>query len=297
MVDETERFELLADETRLSIMRVLADERRVNWERQGMGFTQLRRAVGATDGGRFNYHLDRLVGTFVEHRDETYYLTDAGLEVVDAVLAGAYGQEGDQTSETVAMQCDCGRQLTVVHEEMTFRLQCPDHGVLFGTTLPAAASSDRAAETVAVVGITDMRQDMEWARMGVCFRCWGTMVGELAATLPETHPATGDPLPDSHETDGPVTVFGCDRCETVFWTPPSGALWGHPAVTAFSHDHGLTDPLDVPAHETTVTSTDPFSATVTFTPPDDATTLQVQLDETASIVDVERSSSPPLGSE
>ena len=80
--DLLEAFETLADETRLGVLRALvrADE--------PLRFSDLRERVGARDSGRFNYHLDRLVGRFVERRDGRYALTDAARRRLSAASDG-----------------------------------------------------------------------------------------------------------------------------------------------------------------------------------------------------------------
>lgn len=77
-----EAFDTLADETRLGILRALvrADE--------PLRFSDLRERVGVRDSGRFDYHLDRLLGGFVERRDERYALTDTARERLSAASDG-----------------------------------------------------------------------------------------------------------------------------------------------------------------------------------------------------------------
>lgn len=66
-------FDLLADETRLRIVRVLLAA-----EPQALRFSELRDRAGVRDTGRFNYHLGRLRGPFVEKREDGYVLTPVG---------------------------------------------------------------------------------------------------------------------------------------------------------------------------------------------------------------------------
>lgn len=78
----TEGFEMLGSNTRLAILLAL-------WQAQDpspppseqsdpdVSFSALRERVGIRDSGQFNYHLDKLVGTFVEQTDAGY-LDDGG---------------------------------------------------------------------------------------------------------------------------------------------------------------------------------------------------------------------------
>lgn len=78
----------LADETRLAILRELADAD------APLSFSTLRERVGVRDTGRFNYHLTELCGYFVRDVDGGYELGYAG----DRVVAAADGAAGDPTT-------------------------------------------------------------------------------------------------------------------------------------------------------------------------------------------------------
>lgn len=73
--EATATFDLLSDETRVRIVRALADAS------GGLRFSELRTRAGVRDAGRFNYHLEKLRGRLVEKSGETYVLTAAGADV------------------------------------------------------------------------------------------------------------------------------------------------------------------------------------------------------------------------
>ncbi|MCH7660071.1 MAG: helix-turn-helix transcriptional regulator [Euryarchaeota archaeon] len=74
-----EAFALLGNETRVAIIRELgtADDPR--------SFSDLHAAVGVRDSGGFNYHLQKLVGSFVRRTDEGYELSGAGERIHESV--------------------------------------------------------------------------------------------------------------------------------------------------------------------------------------------------------------------
>lgn len=76
--DPTEALSVLADETRLDILRALAEADRV------LSYTELRERAGVRDSGRFNYHLERLCEYFVRETGEGYALGHAGSRVLAA---------------------------------------------------------------------------------------------------------------------------------------------------------------------------------------------------------------------
>lgn len=80
--DVVEAFGTLADETRLAVLRALV-------RAEGpLRFSELRARVDVRDSGRFAYHLDRLLGRFVEERPEGYTLTRAARERLSAADDG-----------------------------------------------------------------------------------------------------------------------------------------------------------------------------------------------------------------
>lgn len=76
-------FSVLGNETRMEIIQELADAS------DRLPFSELRDRVGVSDSGQFNYHLDKLVGHFVEDTEDGYGLRRAGERVIEAVVSGA----------------------------------------------------------------------------------------------------------------------------------------------------------------------------------------------------------------
>ncbi|MEZ3117037.1 hypothetical protein RYH80_14065 [Halobaculum sp. MBLA0147] len=290
-----DHFALLADETRLETLRVLADERRENWRPSGLRFAELRRAVGVDDAGTFNYHLEKLVGTYVYEDDGTYVLTNSGLEIVDAVLAGRYGGDDRRLTGEIDDVCPtCGGSLTAIHERGWIRVVCDEHGIVLGTTLPSGAAVGREIDAVVDIAVRDLLNDTEWGMRGVCFRCWGAMDREVQFGTPDRHPATGESLDAAQrvaDPDEPVAVFGCSRCETVFWGSVTAALLRAEPVVAFATDHGVERESVRALFETgtvTVERRDPPRLAVSFDAPEGDATLRVTVDRGLSTTAVER---------
>lgn len=78
-------FELLGEETRLGIIDALYAANPAD-DDEAIRFSRLREAVGVQDTGQFNYHLNRLLGTFVVRTEDGYVLSSAG-EAVGRLLA------------------------------------------------------------------------------------------------------------------------------------------------------------------------------------------------------------------
>jgi hypothetical protein len=83
-----EAFWLLGDQMRTAILHAV-------WEssEEPITFTEIRDRIGRPDSGKFNYHLDKLVGQFLSKGEGGYTLTQAGRDVVRAVMAGTLTQK------------------------------------------------------------------------------------------------------------------------------------------------------------------------------------------------------------
>lgn len=117
--DAVEALETLAEETRLDILRALAEQARADPEDPTLSFTELRERAGVRDSGRFNHHLQALCGRFVRERADGYELGYAGRAVVDAgrrALAKVDDGTGDDATDGACPVCgedDCNRLIHV----------------------------------------------------------------------------------------------------------------------------------------------------------------------------------------
>ena len=125
--EPTDALSVLADETRIAILRALADAE------GALPFSELRRRAGVSDAGRFNYHLGKLCEYFVREVDGGYALGHAGSRVVaaaegvDPAAASMVEDETvgsaedvDEEACPVCGEVDCGR-LFHVHLSVPWR--------------------------------------------------------------------------------------------------------------------------------------------------------------------------------
>lgn len=84
---------MLGEETWVRILWVLAEAG------EPMSFSELRRAVGVEDAGRFTYHLSRVCEHFVREVGSGYDLDRAGARLVTAANVELTGRE--QVAEAV----------------------------------------------------------------------------------------------------------------------------------------------------------------------------------------------------
>ncbi|MFT4889881.1 MAG: hypothetical protein ACI9YT_000792 [Halobacteriales archaeon] len=217
-------LELLRDETRLGILRALAENLHENPEDPGMAFAELRTAVGRRDSGNFNYHLDKLLGQFVTDTDDGYRLAAAGMKVVSAIVAGTYEDHDPMGPVELEDPCPvCGASMEATYEDGLLGVRCPrDHR--FRNALPPRAVEERSLSELVQLLTVKTHQDLERIVEGICPKCyapidWDVDVTELVGV--------------------PEVSTRCRRCGTHAEVPLSAAVLTHPDVVAFYADHDV----------------------------------------------------------
>jgi DNA-binding transcriptional ArsR family regulator len=229
--DAAQAFALLGDETRVAILEALAGS-----TDDPKSFAQLRETVGVEDSGRFNYHLGKLVGRFVEKSDDGYRLTYAGARVVGAVYEGTYA-EGDEI-EPIPLDADCiecgaSMQFAYADERVTVGCsECDNVDSRFG--FPPGALAGRDPETLPAALTSYMVTMLERLVAGFCSNC----AGPITPTVEFDDVAGSDHVDGGAVGQVPVT-FACERCRSTATSSLASVLLTEPAVVAFHHDHGV----------------------------------------------------------
>jgi hypothetical protein len=284
MDDETpilgaaEALDVVGDEVRLGVLRALV-------ERDGpQSFSALRAAVGVADSGRFNYHLQQLVGRFVEKREDGYALRYPGAKVAHAVLAGTFTERERMAPTPVEGECrDCGAAaLVAAYEDERLHVRCGDCGrAVASVPFPPSAVAGRDPGAVVVAFDRWSTAQARLAADGVCPECAGPMDGRVRTDVPD---ALDHAL---------VAEFECRVCRRRATTSFGGVALHHRAVLAFHHRRDVfplerpywTVPQLVSDEFTEVVGTDPWRVEVAFEADGDVATATV--DETATVVEVE----------
>ncbi|QZX99002.1 hypothetical protein K6T25_12155 [Halobaculum rubrum] len=115
-----------------------------------MAYSDLRRAVGERDSGKFSYHLDKLTGRFVEKADAGYRLREPGREAVRLLDRGVVDGPIEFHRAPVDASCPfCGGGVRVQysdHHVISYCTECEGlfdadetpEGTLSGVVLPPA---------------------------------------------------------------------------------------------------------------------------------------------------------------
>jgi DNA-binding transcriptional ArsR family regulator len=312
--DTVEAFKLLGDETRLAILLALWEAYDPHADDDPVSFSQLYDRVSVSDSGTFTYHLDKLVGNYVESVDDGYRLRNSGLNLVRAVIAGA-GLEERRLEPTpiprTCTQCDAPVELSYDDERLYHTCtECDGHigpdsaersprGTLLAyDNFNPAGLTDRTAEEVFVASSIEYHRSITMLIRGVCPECSGPV--EATIVVCEDHDAPSGELCAACGTWNEVRVrYVCSVCKNSGSYPAWVAVFDHPAIVGFYHEHGfdmtfgLEDPADCAElwnrliREQELVSREPLRVRVTVTESGDA--LHLTLDGDLEVVEVDES--------
>jgi hypothetical protein len=223
----TDLFELVGQEARMSILRALLDVDR-SPEGPHLSFSELKRAAGIDDTGRFNYHLGELLDTLVVKADEGYRLSKFARRVLRPMTTGYYDPDLSIEEIDVPGTCPrCDRSLRVRLEENVLQVVCAaDHVVNYGLVaspgLVVEHSSDDAATALGLL----TTHAVELGTAGVCPTCHAPTRGEIER-------GQFDPI------DCYVFRAPCGTCGNRFMVPVGGCVVTHPGVVRLYADHDV----------------------------------------------------------
>lgn len=275
-------FSLIGNETRAAILETLAAPTGEGpWE--VLGFSALReRAAPGMDTSQFNYHLQQLVGRFVDHREDGYRATAAGVTLYREIASGRYTRTADFDAHGAGFDCHfCGAAVEVAHEDEALTIRCPDceHEYVRWTFPPSVFDDEALLDRVDTV----VRAESAVATDGVCPRCHHPMDRSLVPAE-ETYAHDGSDLAVQVEA-------ACPHCGAKRFTSVGTLLLFDAGVISFAFERGLdvtATPLwELPFVATdeslSVRSRDPWEVAVALSLAGE--TLEVVVDESAQVVD------------
>ena len=275
--DEIERlspedtFSLLGNETRIGIIQALwqADNNHVS-------FSALRAHADVADSGQFNYHLGKLVGTFVQRDESGYGLTYAGRRIIGAILDGTYTKCAEIDPFDIGASCSsCGVSLEASYVTDQFVVRCPNcEDTVLRFAFPPGVLEGRPRDKLAATASHWIRAQLSFTVNGICPNCAGAII----------HSITTDPEYRNREVG---LEYDCERCNHHATSTVALHLSYHPAVIAFHDGHGID--LNEEFWDsyvwtgdgyTTVRSEDPWRISVTIPLADDKLELVIDGDLT-----------------
>lgn len=300
-----EAFELVGNETRAEVLRVLSEAREGGLP-PALSFSELRdRLAVDTRSSQFNYHLDQLVGTFVEDRSEgsaqtvdAFVADDSGYALRPAGtfltrLVTATNTPPDAPAERppfeAATDCHhCSTTLQARYTGMTVRVDCPGCGQLYAHTItpPGLLADDPDDPTLLDRADAYLRRKYTTFARGTCPLC--------AAGAPPEVVAPGDINLPRADRVAALVRRACEHCGNLNYATVGTELLADPGVVAFRHERGrpVEDarlwqlPFTSADRGTEVTGTDPWRATVRIR--GDGETLAVTVDGEMTVRERER---------
>ena len=249
----TDVFGVLGHETRLAIILVLWETKipGVPLTEQAMPFTELRERVGTRDSGQFNYHLDKLLGPFVERTTAGYVLTERAEQILHGVMAGTFTDASSFENEPIDARCEvCGGPVVIDYRDgiMTERCtSCPGlwvdqtanrPGLLSRSFLPPVGLANRTPQAFHRLGNTWNRHRYLSMIDGVCPACAGTVSSTVERC--ENHDVVeGAVCERCGSRFAGRSLFVCDVCKLDLWVPAWFAILAEMAVTTYLFEHGI----------------------------------------------------------
>ncbi|MCU4744334.1 DUF7351 domain-containing protein [Natronoglomus mannanivorans] len=270
-------------------------------------FSDLYDRVGYGDSGNFNYHLEKLVGHFVRRTEDGYELTQAGLEIAQAVIAGTVRECPSIDTATIDEGCPrCGAPIVSDYENHHLAVSCSrcsgiwqdstgEHGVLFTLPFPPTGLSGRTAEEAFHATLAYNLNRIRSFIDGVCPNC-SSAVEESLDVCTTHEPGDEGGCPRCNRQHAIEVSEICRQCKTVARGPLTIAILAAPVVTAFYYDHGVEHRFAswetfrrAQTVDEEILETDPLRVRLTVTVEGD--TLRLTLDETLNVVDIVRGTS------
>jgi hypothetical protein len=277
---------IVSEETRATIIAELgAATRDGGVVSTPLAFSELMERVGAEDSGRFNYHLDKLVDTFVRKTDEGYLLRPPGEFVYRAIVSGTLTDREAVDPFAVGGCPDCAGELVAEYPaNHCFYVRCRDCDTFqHAMALPNSGLDERTPAAALEAAVRKRHAEVTAMRQGVCHAC--------GAVVERTIDREGYDQWDEFYGHDVYAVLSCRVCNVGGFGHPSTVAVVTPAAVAFFDDHGQDataarpweDPLVTATAETTV---DEDRVTVPFAI--DGERLSVTLDDDLQVVETDR---------
>jgi hypothetical protein len=275
---QTDPFELLGNEQRAAIVETLGDARVESGIRPTVSFSELRaRSDLDIPSSQFNYHLQRLLGTFVEKTEDGYRMRVEGRLVYQALRAGTFDRTGPASIHDLDVDCHyCGGTLQATFRDAVARVACRDCDHLYEIlgVPPAVLNADATDAVERFVG--HCRQKRFAFGNGDCPTCSGAVGSEIR------RPAN---LPFHDDETAVVRIYRlCENCGDQFYLSLGEALLFEPSVVSFCLERGL-DVVRTPSWEIPFAATDRSVALLSEEPLSLSLTVELAGDELELVVD------------
>ncbi|MFC5367193.1 DUF7351 domain-containing protein [Salinirubrum litoreum] len=281
---------ILGEQTRMKIIVELGkawDER--NHQQQKLRFSELMEAVGVTDSGQFNYHLDKLIGTFVGKSEDGYWLPNPGMRLYRLIVSGTVTERGVREDIDVDDCPSCGGTVWATYrDDNALAFTCKDCATGYAVIpISPRGFTDRTDEEALQAAFRTFYCELRLARQGICPACDGHVEAKLVDDLNERLEALS--------ASGVISSLKCRMCNNYYYSDLSSIALTTDEVRRFLIDGGLEPPLVREWHDVTVAAdesvtvvqTDPLRVEITFAV--DGETIDATFDSDHRVVSSTRS--------
>jgi hypothetical protein len=227
---------------------VLSESRRGEGDLQPISFSDLRSRIDPdVASAQFNYHLQQLVGIFVERSgesiaqidkrmipeaDEGYVLRPEGTMVARKLRANATASDVAVSQPGLDLDCYyCGTPVEATYENAIFRAQCPNCEYVYEHELvPPGGVGDTGDATLDRISTYLWSRRLAFARGG-CPLCADALETEFLRPAEIRYPRS-----DRREV---MINRWCTNCGEREYLKVGEVLLREPALVAFCRDHGL----------------------------------------------------------
>lgn len=300
-----EAFGILGNQARLAILLELWEAHDPLDEPNTLPFSELYDRIDIGDSGNFTYHLDKLVGPFVEQTEDGYRLTLRAHQILRAVLAGTLAEHETFEEEPVDVECHrCGAPVVVDYRDSVLYERCTScegrwqnddrDGTLRAVYRPRAGVIGRSPQEFFRHGNTWDRLRVMAQLEGVCPDCSGAVARSFGVC--EDHDTSDATVCAACGSFWAIKLrTRCEVCKADARMAPFAHIHTEPRVKAFYHAHdvdpdALYDRSDSAAIRETIAAVrvvdqEPLRVRVTIGI--DGDRIAMTLDERAQVVSVD----------
>lgn len=241
---------LIADETRVGIIRALGEAHSEEGPGPALSWSELRERVAPSmDSGRFNYHLDQLVGPFVNRTDGGYYLRRRGVQLYRPLAAAAV--EGPPTlgPESSGQPCYfCDGELVGACTDGIVEVRCGDCEHLYqAIEIPTGPVEGESVPALLDRADRWHRQHLLAYANGGCPHCAGPVSTEWYRGEDVSY--------DQLKPRAVLVYVACDICPSRVYLPVGECVVYDGRLVSFCRRRGL-DVLETPLWELPFAATD-----------------------------------------
>lgn len=244
-------FAILGNEYRSEIIRTLGEEQGSEGPRPQLSFSELysKAAVDITTS-QFNYHLQKLVGPFIDKTEKGYRLRHEAVTIYRTILAGTYTRNTRIEQFPVGGDCFyCNEPIEARYTDRRFTVLCAacDREYSVTTAPPSIVEGDRGA----LLNRMDqyIRHRVLAFSKGVCSIC---------ATGLDTQFLPGEELAVSGSEQLDVLIHrSCTHCGAQQYMSVGLSLLYNSSLIAFFQERGI-DITSKPIWELEFAMTDRF---------------------------------------